>query len=349
MIESPAEAERFLIIRLGAIGDALRVLPAVRRLRRDRPAAFIGWAVEHWVHPVLKGNPNVNQFHVLNRKELEAGWGRALRETKRFISEIRSSNYQVVLDFHGRFKSGLFSRLSGAPFRIGYAKGASSEYNHLFQNIRVDLDDPLESRVLRFLHLLRPCGVDCAYDPNDHGLYVDAAAMEKANRWYEEAGRPPLAAYAGCSAKQAGHRRWPKEKWGELLRRLGDEEVRSVLFWGPDEKEFSMEIAEGAGPGCLLSPPTTLVDMMAMLSRCSAFVGSNTAAMNMAWLQGVPTAVFTGPSQPKTDAPLPPLRSRVLRAHEFAQEGLSQRLQADVTTAVTVEEALEAVRYLLNR
>ena len=37
--------QRILVIRLGAIGDALRVLPAVRRLRIERPEAIIGLAV----------------------------------------------------------------------------------------------------------------------------------------------------------------------------------------------------------------------------------------------------------------------------------------------------------------
>ena len=64
----PANARRILVMRLGAIGDCLRVLPAVARIRRERPDAEIGWAVEHWVLPALKGNPLVDRFHVLNRK-----------------------------------------------------------------------------------------------------------------------------------------------------------------------------------------------------------------------------------------------------------------------------------------
>ena len=36
------EANSFLVVRLGAIGDALRVCPAIRRLRHERPDATVG-------------------------------------------------------------------------------------------------------------------------------------------------------------------------------------------------------------------------------------------------------------------------------------------------------------------
>ena len=50
--------ERVLVIRFGAIGDCLRTLPAVRRLRLAKPHAEIAWAVEN---EVLEGN----QLHAL--------------------------------------------------------------------------------------------------------------------------------------------------------------------------------------------------------------------------------------------------------------------------------------------
>jgi heptosyltransferase-1 len=133
----PTHARRILVMRLGAIGDCLRVLPAVARLRKARPDAEIGWAVEHWVLPALKGNPLVDRFHVLDRRELKAGASRALAEIRRFTREVKAHDYEVLLEFHGRLKSGLLSWLSGVPVRIGYARGQESEGNFLFTNVKV--------------------------------------------------------------------------------------------------------------------------------------------------------------------------------------------------------------------
>ena len=340
--------QRILIVRLGAIGDALRVLPAVRRLRRARPDAAIGWAVEDWVYPLLANNPNVDRFHILDRRALRGGPRRALTEIRRFVGEVRGGAYDTVLDFHGRLKSGTVSRCSGAAVRIGYARGDCTEGNYLFNNVHVKLADAAENRVLRFLHLLEPLGIEPTFDPADTGVHVDAALARQARAWYAGSGSPALAAYPGTSRLQAAYHRWPPEKWVELVRRLGQEHVRTVVFWGPDDGAYARAIAEQAPESCVLAPATTLAEMLAMLGCFPAFIGTNTAAMHMAWLQGVPTAVFTGPADPRTDAPLPPVPARVLRAAEHARPGISKRHQPDVVAAVSVQEALAAVKSLLG-
>jgi ADP-heptose:LPS heptosyltransferase len=340
---------RILVVRLGAIGDALRVLPAVRRLRMARPDVTIGWAVEEWVYPVLAENPNIDRFHVLDRRTVRAGPLSALTEMRRFLREVRSSRYDTVLDFHGRLKSGVVSALSGAAVRIGYARDDCTEGNHLFNNIHVRLADGSENRVLRFLHLLTPLGIEAVFDPVESGLHVAETARRHARDWYARNGSPALAVFPGTSHFQAGYHRWLAEKWVGLLRRLGREHIAAVIFWGPDDAHYARSIAAEVPGTCALAPATTLPEMMAMLACFKAFIGTNTAAMHMAWLQGVPTAVFTGPASPRTDAPLPPVPSRVLRANEHWRAGVSKRHLPAVVSAVTVEEALEAVKSLLDR
>ncbi len=340
---------RILVVRLGAIGDALRVLPAVRRVRLARPDVSVAWAVEQWVYPVLAENPNIDYFHVLDRRVMRAGPRRALTEFRRFIRDIRASRYDTVLDFHGRLKSGIVSRLSGAPVRIGYARGDCTEGNHLFNNIHVRLADPWENRVLRFLRLLAPLGIEPVFDPAQSGLYVTEALRHRARDWYARSGSPALAVFPGTSSLQAAYHRWPAEKWVGLLRRLGREGISAVIFWGPDDATYARAIAAQVPSTCALAPATTLPEMMAMVACFKAFIGTNTAAMHMAWMQGVPTAVFTGPANARTDSPLPPVPSRILRAHQHARAGVSKRHQPDVVSAVSVEEAQDAVRFLLGR
>lgn len=339
--------QSILLIRLGAIGDALRVVPALRRVRRKFPRSHIGWLVEDWVAPLLEGHPDIDSLHIVKRSELEGGVIKTLGETLRIVSELRCRNYEVALDFHGRFKSGLLSRLAGIPQRIGYARGQSTELNFLFNNIRVTLDDPLESRVLRFLHLLEPLGIDTNYDAADSGIFVAESVKSEALAWHKSLGSPPLAAYPGCSIGRAAFQRWPVEKWCELLNALGGRGVRTVVFWGPDELEMARAIVLGAGSSCELAPTTGLQQMLAMLGLFRGYIGSNTAATHMAWLQGVPTVLFSGAAEPRTDAPLAPLEHRVLGAREFYVPGKSKRHQPQVTTEVAVAQALKAVTDIL--
>ena len=342
-------SQRILVVRLGAIGDALRTLPAVRRVRKAMPDTEIGWAVENWVAPILRGNPNIATLHVLDRGELDAGGSRAWRETMRLLREIKAHGYDTVLDFHARFKSGVISMFSGARTRIGYCAGDSTEGNFLFNNVRVRLEDPLENRVMRFLHLLAPMGLDASFDATDSGISVPGGPMAGAREWHDRCGAPWVALYPGCSEKRMSYHRWPDGKWIELIRKLGAAGARSVIFWGPAEKDVAAGIATAAGAtSCELAPKTGLMEMMAMISRFRVYLGYNTAAMHMAWLQGVPTALFTGPVQVRTDSPLPPVPFRVLRADENYRPGESKRRQADVTSEVPVDTAFKAVMDLLG-
>jgi len=347
MKPTPTNARRFLVMRLGAIGDCLRVLPAVARLRRERPDATIGWAVEHWVHPVLVGNPLIDRFHILDRRELKGGVRRALAETRRFAREVKAHDYEVLLEFHGRFKSGLLSWLSGVPLRIGYTRGDESEGNFLFTNLHVKPLDAWENRVLRFLQLLGPLGLPTHYDPQALGLHLSAAQRQWAAERHQAAGRPALAVFPSTSAHRE-RERWPVDKWIEVLKQLGADGIASMVFWGPAERALCERIAANAGAPCQLAPPTTLPEMLALIGQFRAYAGADTAAMHMAWMQGVPVAVIAGHKPVRTLEPPPPLRSRMLYAAEHYVEGIRPSAQDDaVVTAVTVEAVRKAVHDLL--
>jgi len=338
---------RILVIRLGAVGDCLRVCPAIKRLREARPAATVAWAVEDRVLSVLEGHPAIDRFHVLRRSELNAGVGRAWAEIKRFRRELRAGRYEVVIDFHGRLKSGLVAWMSGVPLRVGYSRKDGSECNYLFMNQRVSLRDSWENRVLRFLELLSPLGINTAVERELLGLHLDPAALLRASEMYSQAGCPELALYPGCSSGRAGER-WPLERWRQYLQRLDAAGIRSMLLWGPDEVELVEQLRGALGSSSCVAPSTTLPELVALTGQFRAYVGSDTAALHMAWLQGVPAAVFTGPKPSVTASPLALVEHRILRSEEHYVEGLAPSRQSPgVTTEVTVEQVVTATRSLL--
>ena len=55
---------RVLIVLLGAIGDVVRALPLLGRIRRAWPDAHISWAVEPKSRPLLEGHPWLDQVIV---------------------------------------------------------------------------------------------------------------------------------------------------------------------------------------------------------------------------------------------------------------------------------------------
>jgi len=333
-------------VRLGAIGDCLRVLPAVSRLARAFPAAEIGWVVGDLAAPLLRGHRSLSRLHVVDRRAMNAGLFAAWSELRRVGEELAAAHYDVAIDFHTRLKSGYLTRRSGARCRIGLDRRSGTEANFLFTNCHVRLDDIYENRVTRFLHLLAPLGLDAAVAAEDLRLEVEPAAAARARETYDAAGRPAVALFAGSSAHRTGDR-WPAANWQALVRRLGDAGVSSMLLWGPGEIDSAGAIA-AAGGRCTLAPPTTLAEMMALLGLFRLYVGSNTAALHMAWMQGVPAVVLAGGRPWRTDRPWPPLPSVMLSAGgvEPARKLHGDRARRAIE-GIEVDEVLAAALGLL--
>jgi heptosyltransferase-1 len=338
--------ERILALRLGAIGDCLRVLPAVVRLRESFPSAEIDWAVGDLAAPLLEGHPAITRLHVVRRRERKAGLVAAFAELHRVGRELEARRFDVAIDFHTRLKTGYLARASRAPMRIGFDRASGTEANFLFTNCHVSLEDRYENRVLRFGRLLAPLGVDVDLSAAPRGLWIPDAEAAAAAASYAATGRPPVAIFGATSASRADDR-WPVARWKEVVRRLGDAGLASMVFWGPGDEAAAGEIAS-ASPYSRAAPPTSLREMAAMLGRFEVYVGANTAALHMAWMQGVACVVLAGGRPHRTDRPLPPVASVMLSAGAEPSRKLRGEAARRAVEGIEVEQVVEAVHAMLT-
>ena len=212
--------ERILIIRLSAIGDVVRTLPAVNALRERFPTAHIAWVVEEKARDVLVHQPEIDETIVFQRNRWKKallnplGFLRTTGEVYRFVRELRGRHYDIAFDFHGILKSGLISYMSGAKERVGFDRGYCKEWNHLFNNRKVS---PRSNRINRFernFSLLGPLGLDGVR--GDVDLHVSQEDMEYVDQFFR--GRRPgmsgplVAIHPGTSSKTT-YKRWPPTKY----------------------------------------------------------------------------------------------------------------------------------------
>ena len=59
-------SDRFLIVRLGAVGDVVHALPLASAIRAAYPNAHIAWAVAPGTSPLLEENPDINQVLIVD-------------------------------------------------------------------------------------------------------------------------------------------------------------------------------------------------------------------------------------------------------------------------------------------
>src|SRR5271156_4844157 len=122
--------QRFLLVRLGSLGDVIHALPAASALRDAFPGARIEWLIEPQWRRLLEGNPDLTEIISLEKKS--AG---GLIKT---VHKLRAAHYTCAIDFQGLYKSALPAFASGAPRRIGFPSTYAREgFASLFYTDRV--------------------------------------------------------------------------------------------------------------------------------------------------------------------------------------------------------------------
>ena len=311
------EADRILVLRLGAVGDVVRTLPAASALRAAHPGAHLAWLVEPAAQSVLAAQPWIDEVLVFPRERLRRAlrrlrWVEAARVLARFVAELRRRRFELVVDFHSIGKSALLARASGAPRRAAYTRPHGKECAWLLANARARLRERHLSRYARNLALVRFLGLRAA----PWGAPLRVAA--EARRRIAEAlgpGAPPALIHPGTS-DATPHKRWSATGYAAVARELAAQGVPTVVAWGPAraERAFAESIVAAAAGAARLAPPTaTLGDLAALCERARVFIGSDSGPLHVASLVGTPVVQILGPTDPVENAPYAGTPSRTLR------------------------------------
>jgi 3-deoxy-D-manno-octulosonic-acid transferase/heptosyltransferase-1 len=301
---------RILIIRLSAIGDVVRTLPALSTLRREHPNAHIAWAVEDRASGILEGHPLHDEAIVFERRKIVEALKNPLRFhtglslVVQFFRTIRSGKFDVAFDFHGILKSGVIAAISGAPKRIGFEKEFVKEFNHFFTNEKVRPSDPMLPRVERNLELVRPF-VSTRSITDKPELGISDRHRQKAKAFIEEKfgdAHPVVAIHPGTSRKL---KMWFPQKFADLCDVLADSIGAKVMItWGPGEREAAEVICSLAKSGPELGIQTdSLLELAALLEQSDLMITVDSGPMHIGAAVGTPVVAIFGPTDIRVNAP----------------------------------------------
>jgi len=305
--------QKFLILRLSAVGDVIRTLPAVKALKEYFPSSTITWIVEEPSRSFLESQHEIDEVILFPRKKWTQGmkslteiWG-TIGEMRGFVDGLRKRKFDVVLDFHGILKSGLLSFLSGSPKRIGYDRRSTKEGNFLFSNVKVKLPRERISRFERNLALLK--GMELEERDLKYSLHISPEDREYVASFFSALsgplGRPLIAIHPGTSAK-AFFKRWKPDQYAQLADRLVQELNATVLFtWGDGELEWVEGIRKEIKSPSLFGPKTeSLTQLGDVYRNCDLYIGGDTGPMHIASFMGIPAVVIYGPTDPIENEPI---------------------------------------------
>ncbi len=284
---------RVLIVLPGAIGDVVRALPLLGRLRRARPEAYVGWAVEPPSAPLLAGHPWLDEVVVFER----AGGGRAFLP---FLRRVRAGGWTMALDLGRSLKSGIVARASGARQRLGFARSDGREGNWLFANVRVATQGIERPKIEQFLAFGDALGLPPA--PLEFGLVPTESERREADVLLQGLPRPIVAA---CLGSTCSSRRWFPDRTAAVLHALrARDRASAVLLGTAADASFAAEVVRQSDGGVRdLVGRTSLRQLLAILGRADLAFGPDSGALHVAAAVGVPTVSLWGATSAARSAP----------------------------------------------
>lgn len=264
-----------LLVDTSFLGDVLCAEPLVRAVARKWPDPPVDFLTSPGGAAVLQNHPRIREILVFDKRGADKGLGGLHRTAQR----LRERGYARAICSHRSWRTALLLRLAGIPERAGFRNASAS----WLYTRRVPYPEQLHE-IERNLALLeggpweRP-----RVHPSD-------AERERARELI-----PPGLFVALAPGSIWATKRWPAERYAEVLAGLVAEGLGAVLLGGPEDRELCREVVAQAAPSpdaaarvVDLCGVTNLRESYAVLEHARALVTNDSAPMHLGVAAGIP-------------------------------------------------------------
>ncbi|GJL58422.1 MAG: lipopolysaccharide heptosyltransferase I [Nitrospirales bacterium] len=295
--------QRILIIKLSSLGDIVHALPAVATLRQRFPHARMTWMVKEIWAPILEGNPDIDDI-----LSVDVSW----QNWPHIFRTLRRGQFDLVVDFQGLFRSGIFGVMTGARIRVGFARareGAPWFYTH---QVPLPGTKPSPWRLLEVHAVDRNVAITTflgghSTTPVFHlpQTSTDRLTIDRMLQNANVLDHEHLIALAPWT--RSAMKSWPFKRFVDLAGELVQwPDVRVVLLGGasdiPAAGEFDRLVPQGL---INLAGRLSLSQLPSLLRRMHLLIGNDSAPLHLAAGVGIPVLAIFGPTHPKATGPYP--------------------------------------------
>jgi lipopolysaccharide heptosyltransferase I len=328
------QSPRFLLVRLGSLGDVIHAIPAAAALRRRYPGARIDWLVDPRYTSILQMVEGLNHAIPVDPR----GSKLALLRT---IRGLRRTKYDAVVDLQGLLKSAVLARAAGGSRALGLPRAHLREPVARF--FYSETPDPgRDPHVIRkSLTMMRALGVE----DSQIVFPLKVPRTQSADAAVARFGPEGFALINPGAAWP--NKRWPAERFGELAARIRDRlGVRSLVLWGPGEEDVANLVVNASHGAAELPPRTTIVDLFAIAKDAKAMVSGDTGPLHIAAAVGTPVVALFGPTYAERNGPWASADITLSRASRCVCHYERRcRLPQSCIDDIGVDEVLAAVEY----
>lgn len=287
---------RILVIQHKMIGDVLVSSIICNNLRKAYPNAQIDYLVNDNTVDVLKGNPNINNLVVFDKKAQNSTF-----ELIKFAIGLRKNKYDIVIDAYSKLQSWAIVLLCGGKTKISYKKFGRTflyDYNVPFaDNPETNLGLAIERR----LSLLTPLRIMAEIDPipkvfldeKEHQFATTLFAQHKVN----PNSKTVMISLLGSEKLKT----YPLSYMAEVVNCISDTYDVNILFnYFPKQLEEATLIYNQCSEKTqknvyfdLLG--SNLREYIAIMDKCDVIVGNDGGAVNLAKALEKPSFIIFSP------------------------------------------------------
>ena len=299
-IQNSTEETPILLFPTHYLGNFVLGLPWVLKVLSVRPQAPV--VLDARFGPLARLIlPEHSRLILYPRQAMAAGqpFFSRLLHYLRFLTALRGTGSQVILDLEGERFTGILARLSGCPVRIGpVMKRAERFYTEIrdlnYQNHRFNAFGEI---VAGF--------VDGDLPATRLPFRVDQAALDVLGTLMPDwQSKTLVAIHPGASVP---YKLWSQAYFARLVSQLQDSGYQ-VVWVGAGEMDAQIIRATTGqietNETVNLCNRLSFSELMALYQHCRFFVGSDSGPMHLAAASGAPVFALFGPSDEAIWAPL---------------------------------------------
>ena len=279
--------KRIAVIRLSSAGDIVLTSPAIESLKSAWPNTELIYVTKAAYQPLIESNPGVTQ--VLPWTQTDT------------ISTIRKKliemEVEAILDLHNSQRSKLLRwSLPLLPSVVWKKRPAitnltvrwmlqpytpkmaiAARYHQAVERL---VGSELPSGSLRYF--LRPTEArEAATLLEESGLDLD---------------KPIIGVSPGAKWNT---KRWPAERFGEVIRRAHEQGFQSIITGSPEEMDLAQTVQQTSPESVNLIGKVPFSLLGGIISLCNAFLANDSGPMHISRGLGVPTLAIFGSTAPQ--------------------------------------------------
>ncbi|XMO86958.1 glycosyltransferase family 9 protein [Algibacter sp. AS12] len=287
---------KILIIQQKMIGDVLTSSILFESLRHKFPEAQLDYLINTHTYPVVENNPFIDNF-IFITPEIE----KSKLKFFAFLKTIRKAEYDAVIDVYGKISSALICLFVKSKIKSAYRKKHTAFiYSHTTKRLKHPENNSSLAFENRF-KLLEPLQINfntitpkiylTATEIKDAKLYLIKHNIDLTNPLY-------MISVLGSSENKT----YPKNYMAQLLDTIVEQKPDSRILFNyiPKQREDAKAIFDACNQ---ITQQHILFDIfgkslrefLAITKHCTALIGNEGGANNMAKALGIKTFTIFSP------------------------------------------------------